>query len=342
MKTMIAMWAASAALVATVGLTPTANAAEFTLRCAHDHPVSGGNEGQRHYEWQEFKRVVEEKSKGRIEVYVFGASQLGDMPAMVQNMQIGTIDCLSLDAATAGPFVAPYAFVATPYLIESRKHADLLMDPNRPFFKEVSALLKTNLNAIAIGSASVPPRSVYSRNKPVTKPEDLVGMKVRTMQSPLQIKAWQLLGANPTAIAFAEVYTALQTGTVDAAENPAFLVWGMKHYEPVKYFSLTNHMINVGVLSISDRAMRKLPADLQQVVRDAGVAGGIAGRKFAWDMDADFIKRIKDSGVTVVDNIDVRPFVAKLAPLHDELAKENKAEKLLTIIRAEAVEARKS
>ena len=101
---------------------------------------------------------------------------------------------------------------------------------------------------------------------------------------------------------------------------------------------LKRHLM--GVLAISERGLKNVPADLRDVVIAAGKAGGEAGRKYVWDSNDVFIEKIRNAGLTVVDDIDVLPFIAKLAPLHDELAKEFGAEELLRIIREEADVAR--
>ena len=339
MRTIVSCAAASALAIVLVAASP-AKAADVKLVCAHDQPTTPGSEGQREVAWQTFKKEVEAGSKGRIEVQVIGAAQLGDMPQILQNLKLGTVDCTSIDAATSGPFIPPFGFVGTPYLIENQTHSELLVDPKRPFFKAMTDLVNTYLNAVAIGAESYSPRSVYNSKRPITKPEDLVGLKLRTMQSPVQVKAWQALGAAPTPVAFAEVYSALQSGVIDGAENQPMFLWNMKHYETVKYYSLTNHMINIGVLTISTRGMNKVPADLRQLIMEVGQKAGDKGRKYTWDTDAEFLERVKKAGI-IVNEPDIAPFVAKLAAVQDDLAKEFKAENLLKIIREEAVVARK-
>jgi tripartite ATP-independent transporter DctP family solute receptor len=323
------------AFVAAVIAAPATEAAEVTLVCAHDHPTTKGAEGQREIELQTFKKYVEEHSNGRIAVKVIGAGQLGDMPEIYENLRLGTVDCSGFDAATAGPFIKEYSFVGAPLVIQSKKHADLLSDPNRPYFKTIAKLMRDRMKVVAIGAFSVPPRNIYSNKRPVTKPEDLKGLKFRTMQSKIQLRSWEALGAAPMAVAFQELYGALQTGVVDAAENPAFLVWGTKQYETIDYYSLTRHQINTGMVVVTESGLNKVPKDLRQVVIDAGPVAAAAGTKYVWDSNEKFIDLLKGAGIKVVE-VDNKPFVDKIAPLHDELAKEFGAEGLLKIIREEA------
>ncbi len=332
---LLALVAFAASFVVAVVTVPATEAADVTLTCAHDQPVTEGAEGQREIELQAFKKYVEENSNGRISVKVIGAGQLGDMPQIYENLRLGTVDCTGFDAATAGPFVPEYSFVGAPLVVQSKQHADLLSDPDRPYFQAMADLLRERMNVVAIGAFSVPPRNVYSNKRPITKPEDLKGLRFRTMQSPIQLQSWEILGAAPVAVAFQELYSALQTGVVDAAENPAFLVWGTKQYETIEFYSLTQHQINTGMVVVTERALNKVPEDLRQVVIDAGPVAAAAGTKYVWDSNEKYIELLKGAGIKVVE-VDNRPFVEKIAPLHDQLAEEYNAEHLLNIIREEA------
>lgn len=310
-----------------------ARAAEVTLKCAHDQPVAAGNEGYREIHWQHFKKIVEERSKGRIEVTVFGNSQLGDEATIVQNMLIGTVDCGQISAANAQT-VSEMQILAVPYVVENLKHRACLVDPKGPLTVEVTRLAKERLNSHVIGTEHSSVRSIYTKNKPIKTPDDLKGLKVRTMPSKGQVEGWKALGAIPSAIAFSEVYAALQSGAVDGAENSPMFFWGMKHYEQVKYYSLTGHLMNLGWELITDRALQKVPADLRQMVIDAGQEATAVGRKYDIDIDEKFLNQLKGAGI-IINEVDTKPFVARASAVHDSLAKELKGEKILEIVRAE-------
>ena len=331
----------AAALVgfALAGPAPAA-AAEVELTCAHDQPVAKGAEGYKEIQWQYFKKTVEEKSNGRIAVKVLGAGQLGDVPALIENMKIGTVDCTDISAATGGPFIPAISILSVPYVIENLEHRARIVDTDGPVFAEVARLVKEKLDATLMGTEHSSVRSVYTRTKPVMTPDDLKGLKIRTMQSKAQVSSWQALGASPTAIAFAEVYAALQAGVVDAAENSPMFLWNMKHYEAVKYYSLTKHLMNTGFSMISNRALAKIPADLRDMVIEAGREGSARGRQYDIDVDSKFMKQITDAGV-IVNDVDTAPFVALAVGVHDELAKELGGENLLMLAREEAKKAMK-
>ena len=308
-------------------------AAEVKLLCAHDQPLTGYKEPQ----WQYFKREVGKRSQGRIEVQVVGQGQMGDSPQLIDNMRIGTVDCSGISGASAGPFIPPYSVTAVPYLVESLEHRALLTDVNRPFFKEVAKLAMKYLNFHAMGTNTSSSRSIYNSVKPINHPDDLDGLKLRTMQSKVQVQSWKALGAAATALAFAEVYAGLQAGVIDGAENSPMFLWSMKHFEAIKYYSLTNHLMNTGILVLTDKAYQRIPEDLRDMVIQVGGEAGDVAKKYDLEVDADFMKKIRDAGV-IVNEVDTAPFVARVRPLHDQFAEElgPEAVKLVQIIRDEA------
>ena len=331
MATVGAMGALALALAAPAA----AAAADVELTCAHDQPVAAGNEGYKEIQWQQFKKTVEANSNGRIAVEVIGAGQLGDVPQLIENMKIGTVDCTDISAATGGPFIPEISILSVPYVVENLKHRERLVDVGGPMFAAVKQLVNDKLDATIVGTQHSGMRSIYHRTKPINTPEDLKGVKVRTMQSKAQVSSWKALGAAPTAIAFAEVYAALQAGVVDAAENSPMFLWGMKHFEAIKYYSLTKHLMNTGWAMISNRALDRIPDDLRDMVIEAGRDAAAAGRAYDIEVDARFMQQIKDSGV-IVNDVDTAPFVALARGVHDEMAMELGGEALLAIARAEA------
>jgi len=314
---------------------PAQAQAQFNWTCAHDQPITPGNEGYKEIHWQEFKRLVEERSKGRIAIKVVGAGQMGETPQLLDNMRIGTIDCTDTSGATGGQYHPEVGILSVPYVVQSVKHRALLVDESRLLYAEVSKVIKAKLNATTVGTQHAGVRSVYTRTKPIKTPEDLKGLKIRTMPSKNQVEGWKALGALPTVVAFSEVYGALQTGTVDAAESSPMFFWGMKHYETAKFYSLTNHLLNMGWTLVSDRSMDKLPKDLQDIVKKSASEASAKGRQYDIDSDEGFLKRLIAAGV-IVNEVDTAPFVKLAEAAHDSLAKEFGGEKILQIARDEA------
>ena len=176
-----ALGAAALVAVALAGPAP-ATAADVSLTCAHDQPVAKGAEGYKEIQWQHFKKTVEAKSNGRIAVKVLGAGQLGDAPQLIENLKIGTVDCTDISAATGGPFIPAISILSVPYVVENLEHRARIVDTDGPVFAEVARLVKETLDATLMGTSHSSIRSVYTRTKPVNTPDDLKGLKIRTMQ----------------------------------------------------------------------------------------------------------------------------------------------------------------
>jgi tripartite ATP-independent transporter DctP family solute receptor len=324
---------AAAALVA-ANTTP-APAADITLRCAHDH----NKEGFYEIIWQTFKSLVEPLSSGRIEVKIFGGAQLGDEAQLLENMKIGTVDCAGSSVGNIGGHIPKAGLLGVPYIIQNDKHRMRVVDGKGKFFKALSDVVKETGNFRALGMTTAGVRSVYNSKRPIITPDDLKGMKIRVMTSDTQVKSWKALGAVPTAMAFSEVYTGLMTGAVDAAENSPMFLWTMKHFEGVKYYSITAHMVATGVTMISEKAYQKLPEDLRAIVMAAGDTATAVGRFYDEQSNKVFMRKVIAAGIKV-NEVDTAPFVAKTASLHDQFAKSLHAEGLLKVLRAEAMAAK--
>ena len=327
--------AALAILTLWPGHSSTAFGADLTLRCAHDQPPDGTAEIQ----WQAFKRMVEDRTNGRIAVTVIGGAQLGDEAQLVENLRIGSVDCAQAAAGNIGGHIPKAALLGIPYLIESNAHRLRLIEAGSPFFNAVADIISETDEFRILGFNTTAPRSVYNSRQPIRTPDDLKGMKIRVMTSDVQVESWKALGAVPTALPFAEVYTALQTGVVDAAENSPMFLWLMKHYEAIEYYSLTNHMMPLAFMMLSDQAYRKVPDDLKNIVLDAGAEAAAVGRDYAAKAEEKFFMQVKDAGIKV-NEVDSAPFVARVAHLHDGWFADQNASDLLKIIRDEAKKAR--
>jgi len=178
-------------------------------------------------------------------------------------------------------------------------------------------------------------RNVYSRKGPIGSPDDFRGLKIRVQNNPVEVKVWKAFGAIPTPMNFGEVYQALQSGVIDAAENGLAVIESNKHYEAAKYISETEHQRNLSTLYINEKKLLSLPADLQKIVVEAGHEAAVHERK----KDAEFVAaaagRLKEKGA-VLSKPDKTKFIALIAPIQDEVARELKVADLLEIIRAHA------
>jgi tripartite ATP-independent transporter DctP family solute receptor len=307
------------------------SAQEFTLRAGHDQPVgSMYDEGH-----QMFKKLVEERSKGRIRVNIFPAAQLGAEVAMVEGLRLGSIDVICANAPNAAAFVPELGLFSVAYLFKDIAHFERVVnDP--AFAKRVDEIIAAkNIGIRRIGFYAAGVRNIYSRKGSVGGPEDLKGVKIRVQNNPVEVKVWRAFGAIPTPMNFGEVYQALQSGVLDAAENGLAVIESNKHYEAAKFITQSEHQRNLSALYINEKKLASMPADLQKIVLDAASEAAVHERKRDAELVAAAANSLKTKGA-VLTVPDKSKFIALVAPIQDEVARDLKATDLLQIIRKHA------
>jgi tripartite ATP-independent transporter DctP family solute receptor len=322
------------ALLVALGLVVSAGPAAaqaIKLRAGHDQPVgSMYDEGHKM-----FKKLVEERSGGRVQVDVFPAAQLGSEVAMMEGLRLGSLDVACANAPNAATVFPEIGLFSVAYLFKDIDHFERLVNDPKfvKRFEEIVASKSVGIKVLGFYAAGV--RNIYSRKGSVAGPDDLKGLKIRVQNNPVEVKVWKAFGAIPTPMNFGEVYQALQSGVIDAAENGLAVIESNKHFEAAKYISETEHQRNLSTLYMNEKKLASLPADLQKVVLDAGREASIHERK----KDAEFVTaaadRLKAKGA-VLSKPDKAKFVSLIAPIQDEVARELKVPDVLEIVRAHA------
>ena len=175
-------------------------------------------------------------------------------------------------------------------------------------------------------------RNVVTTKKEVKKPEDLKGLKIRTIQTPTYVAALNAMGASATPMAFGEVYTSLQTGVLDGFEHASAVIYTGKYYEVAKYITLTEHLFGPDGHRHLEEGMGRLHRQGKQVVAAAAKLGQDVNRSLSVQRDAESMDKLKAKGM-IVNPIDKTPFLKAAGPLQDQLAKTLGAEDLLKTIR---------
>ncbi|MFA6506302.1 MAG: DctP family TRAP transporter solute-binding subunit, partial [Treponemataceae bacterium] len=187
----------------------------------------------------EFKKIIESRLPGKYDIQVYANSQLGDDVRATEAVRMGTLEMVATTASPVTGLVPELNVFDLPFIITSEKGADAIFDG--PVGAKFSALLEAkgfkNLCFMENGF-----RQLTNSAREVKTPADLKGMKVRTMQNPLHLAAWKALGANPTPMAFSEVFTAMQQKTIDGQENPIPTIYLQKFNEVQKYATLSGHI----------------------------------------------------------------------------------------------------
>ncbi|HXX83104.1 MAG TPA: TRAP transporter substrate-binding protein DctP [Casimicrobiaceae bacterium] len=283
------------ALALSINVVAQAADQKFVLKLAHGDSVDM-TISRKAVMADTFAKEVKTKSNGRIDVQVFGAGTLGGERDFVEGVNNGFIQA-GLASGVMANFYPPAMVTDIPYLFPSEAVADRVMDG--PFGQKLSADFQatTGMRNLCFGEVGF--RHFTSGKTPIHSPKDLVGMKIRVQETPVYITEMKSLGAQPTPIAFAEVYTAMQTGVVDGHENVIPSIIFAKLYEVQKNVTLDGHNYGVDWFVMSDKFWKSLPPDLQKVVQDAAKTACAEERRVNRRFTADGIKTLKDKGVTV-------------------------------------------
>lgn len=326
---------AAVSLGLTVGLTvgvavPALAQQKITLRLGHDQ-VTGHTY---HRAALHFAKRVNEESGGEIEVRVMPGAQLGTETSMLDGLKSGNIDMSVSTTANASSFVKKYGILSVSYLFADDKHFVRALNDAQflKLFDDMTS--EANPGFRRVGLITPGARHYYSNKGPVATIEDLKQIKMRVMASPVESKVWGTLGTSPLAIPFGELYTGMQTGLVQSAENSPGSYALNKHNEVAKYFSLTGHQWPISGIFMSDITWKKLSDKHKAVFAKVGGEISSFSVKDAVESDGKILEDMQAKGGVQVNKVDTAPFVAKLSALQDDIAKELGTVDLLARIRA--------
>lgn len=264
-----------------------------TLRLAHSldtqHPV--------HNAMVVLGESLEKKSDGKLKVEIYPNGQLGGERESIELLQIGSLDVAKVSAGVLENFIPEYKVFGIPYLFRDKQHTYDIYDG--AVGEDILAQgEKFNLQGLTFYDAGS--RSFYTKSEHIKSPADVVDKKIRVMKSNMAIAMINDLGGAPTPISFGELYTALQQGVVDGAENNIPSYFTSKHYEVCKYLSIDEHTSVPDVLVIGTETLNRLNEQEQQWLREAVQESKIAQRKL-WDASvAECLAKAKESGVKVI------------------------------------------
>lgn len=283
---------------------------KITLRLATEHPNTSPNSKSFTY----FAEELAKASGGRIEVQLFFGGQLGTHSQTMEQVKIGSLEMAHGGTVHVAGWLPEFSVFMMPFLFRDRAHLFAVIDGEvgKDMFSRLEKVGFKGLYWLDGGS-----RSTYTKPRPITTPADFKGLKIRVMNDPVQIDAFKALGASPTATAFSEVYSALQTGVIDGAENSATSIRNMGHFEVSKFFSLTEHMRMPDLLLMNLASLNKLPADLQRVVLDTAKKAEQFQRKAWMEAEEADLKFIESKGMKI-NKVDLRPFAEAVKPVYDK------------------------
>ncbi|MDJ0389054.1 TRAP transporter substrate-binding protein [Roseomonas sp. E05] len=316
-------WAAAAA-IALLGWTSTpSQAQEWRGWNIHppDYPVSKGMD--------RFSELVAQRSNGRLKLKTYHSAQLGQQDEAIQQMRLGSIDFAEFNLSPLNNLVATTQVLTLPYLFRDVEHLHHVVDG--PVGDAIAAdLEKVGIVPLAWYDAGA--RSFYTRNK-VTSPADLKGMKIRVQTSDLWIDLVKALGANPTPLPFGEVYTSLQSGVIDGAENNWPSYESTRHFEVAKYYITDEHSNVPEILAVSATRWRRLNDADKKLVKDAARESATYQRQLWAEREKVSRERVITGGAVVTDVEDRSPWAELMKPVYDKYAADPKMAELVKQIR---------
>jgi len=272
-----------------------------------------------------FAREVERRTDGRYKVQTFYSSALGAERESVEGVQLGTLDLTLTSTGPLPNFVPDVAIIDIPFLFRDYAHARAVLDG--PIGQELLTKFPAK-GMVGLAWAENGFRHMTNSKRPVNVPEDLRGLKMRTMENPIHIEAYRQFGILPTPMAFTEVFTALQQGTVDGQENPLSVITAAKLDQVQKYLSLTGHVYSPAVFLINKAQWDKLSQADKQAFLDAAKEAVKANRARVDDDERKAVADLRAKGMTVAENVDKAKFQAALAPVYADFAKRFGQEKI--------------
>ena len=297
-------------VVAGLVASPALADPDILFRSAHaSAPSSTG-----HLALEFLDRELREKTEGRIGLEIFPSAQLGGEREAVENLQFGNIDLTFVSSAPVASFAPSFFAFDIPFLFDNREQAYEVLDGE--IGVELLAMLESS-GIVGLGYWENGFRQLTTANKEVHSPEDLAGLKMRTMENEVHIAAWRAIGANPAPLAFNELFTALQQGTFDAQEGPINLFYDMKFNEVQKFVMKTNHIYSPWPLLASPEKLALLSPEDRAIFDQAVINATAYQRQLAAEADDK-----AEAAMTEVTFVDLEPaakeaFAAKVAPIVD-------------------------
>ena len=270
-----------------------------------------------------------EISDGELTIDIYPSGQLGSEQQCVELLQIGSLAITNVSAAVMESFTEDFKVLGLPYVFRSKEHSFKVLDGEigKELLSSTEPFWIRGLCFYDAGS-----RSFYTINTPINRPEDLKGLKIRVMKSITAMEMVKAQGGSPTPISWGELYTALQSGVVDGAENNPPSFYTSHHYEVCKYYSLNEHTMVPDVLIVSLKVWKKLTDQEKKWLQQAADESVAVERKLWAESEKESLEIVKEAGVTII-HPDKEPFAEKVKELLDSYRGDEKIFDLITRIR---------
>lgn len=300
---------AAIGLIAAGASVAPAGAQEIKIRFAH----SLSSSEPAHIAAENFAKRVGERTKGKVQIQVFPSEQLGTGKEINEMIRQGANVMNITDPGYLSDFVPDVGVLNGPYIVKDPKDFDKLLASD--WYKSIDDKLQKSGFRMVMMGGFFGCRNMISE-KPIRTPADVQGLTVRVPPNTMWIETFKAMGARPTTVQWAEVYSALQQNVVGAAEAPYGSIWGAKLQEVRKTISKTCHFSAISGWPMNVNFFNRLPKDVQEVLLDEGAKGKAEMTKLTLELEADYAQKFKAAGVTIVEDVDIAQFQKATAPAY--------------------------
>ncbi|MDD2851326.1 MAG: TRAP transporter substrate-binding protein DctP [Desulfuromonadaceae bacterium] len=298
--------------VVTLATVP-AFAAKYNFKLAHvitaGTPIDVGA--------HKFADLVKQRTNGQVEIKVFPAGQLGGERAIIEGVQLGTIEMSFTTTGAIAGFAPEFQVLDLPFLFPSYEAAYTYLDGEQG--KKLLALLdRKGIHGVVFLENGW--RNFTSSKRPINSPADIKGQKIRVMESPMYMGLISTMGGSPTPMAYPELPNALLQKVIDGQENPSVNIYSAKMYESQPWMTQDQHTYNVMIMKVNKRVWKSLPANIQKIIEDTAAEVSAFQRKLNRECDDDFIAKLKSKGmkVHVLTAAERNVFEKALLPMYDK------------------------
>ena len=270
-------------------------------------------------------KKLEAASNGRISIQMYPSMQLGGEKEMIEQAQIGALQIARISVGPMGPIVPELNVFNLPFMFRDNAHMEKVVDGEigTEMLKKLSDHPTANLIGLCWMNAGT--RNVYNSKHPITKVEDLKGLKIRMMGNPVFVETMNSLGGNGVAMGFDQLINAMQTGVVDGAENNEPSYESGQHYRYAKFYSKTGHLMIPEILVYSKKSWEGLSKEDQALIAKLSREAQQEQRKLWYEREAESLKKMQEAGVQINDVADRKPFQAAVKPVWDKFGAQHAA-----------------
>lgn len=300
----------------------------MSLRLGHDQPSAHPYD----LAATRFARNVAQASGGRIHVSVYAAAQLGDSPEQIEGLHLGTLDLALAAFSHASQFCTELGLFGAPYLFTDDPHFAAVFDG--PIGDELDVACARRYGLRLLATLTSGDRVFFNRRHPVEHAADLAGLKVRVMGGEADALTWQAFGASPSPMPYSEVYSALQAGVIDGAENEPVSIASNRFYETARYIAPTRHLVLPMGLFISDRVLSRLSDADQKMMRDQAREAAQWQRGLMRERNAAALAEMQQKYGVQISTVDEAELREKARPVQERVAEKLQLQALLARVRA--------